>query len=104
MNNHINFYDFMELWHWKNKPLLVMDKLYLNDEFDTVLMKLSDNHKDTLENIKQYDIEFEFAIFPKFSLLRCSVYIQPKYTEAEVVGVFVGQDFVIVYLDDIRED
>ena len=75
MNNHINFYDFMELWHWKNKPLLVMDKLYLNDEFDTVLMELSDHHKDTLENIKQYDIEFEFAIFPEFSPFRCSVYI-----------------------------
>ena len=99
MNNHINFYDFMELWHWKNKPLLVMDKLYLNDEFDTVLMELSDHHKDTLENIKQYDIEFEFAIFPEFSPLRCSVYIQPKYIEAEVVGVFVGQGFIIVYLD-----
>lgn len=74
MGNHINFYDFMELWHWKNKPLLVMDKLYLNDEFDTVLMELSDHHVDTLENIKQYDIEFEFAIFPEFSPLRCSVY------------------------------
>ena len=102
MNNHINFYDFMELWHWKNKPLLVMDKLYLNDDFDTVLMELSDHHEDTLENIKQYDIEFEFAIFPEFSPLRCSVYIQNKYTEAEVVSVFIGQDFVIVYLDDLR--
>lgn len=102
MNNHINFYDFMELWHWKNKPLLVMDKLYLNDEFDTVLMELSDHHEDTLENIKQYDIEFEFAILPEFSPFRCSVYIQPMYTEAEVVSVFIGQDFVIVYLDDLR--
>ena len=101
-NNHINFYDFMELWHWKNKPLLVMDKLYLNDEFDTVLMELSEHRADTLENIKQYDIEFEFAIFPEFSSLRCSAYIKPKYTEAEVVGVFVGQDFVIVYLDDLE--
>lgn len=99
MNNHINFYDFMELWHWKNKPLLVMDKLYLNDEFDTVLMELSDHHEDTLENIKQYDIEFEFAIFPEFSPLKSTAYIQPRYTEAEVIGVFVGQDFIIVYLD-----
>lgn len=99
MNNHINFYDFMELWHWKNKPLLVMDKLYLNDEFDTVLMELSDHREDTLENIKQYDIEFEFAIFPEFSPLKLSAYILPKYTEAEVVGVFVGHDFIIVYLD-----
>ena len=102
MNNHINFYDFMELWHWKNKPLLVMDKMYLEDEFDDVLMELADNHQDTLENIKQFDVEFEFAIFPEFSPLRCSVYIQPKYTEAEVVGVFVGQDFIIVFLDDLR--
>ena len=99
MENHINFADFMNLWHWKNKPLLVMDKLYLNDEFDTVLMDLSDHHEDTLENIKQYDIEFEFAIFPEFSPLKSTVYIQPRYTEAEVMGFFVGQDFIIVYLD-----
>ena len=91
MNNHINFYDFMELC-----------KMYLEDEFDDVLMELADNHQDTLENIKQFDVEFEFAIFPEFSPLRCSVYIQPKYTEAEVVGVFVGQDFIIVFLDDLR--
>ena len=102
MNNHINFYDFMELWHWKNKPLLVMDKMYLEDEFDDVLMELADHHQDTLENIKQFDIEFEFAIFPEFTPLKLSAYILPKYTQAEVVGVFVGLDFVIVYLDDLR--
>lgn len=102
MNNHINFADFMELWHWKNKPLLVMDKMYLNDEFDTILMQLADEHGDTLSNIKRYDIEFEFAIFPEFSPLRLSAYINPKYTEAEVVGVFIGQNFIIVYLDDLR--
>lgn len=102
MGNHINFADFMELWHWKNKPLLVMDKLYLEDEFDNELMILADNHTDTLKNIRKFDIEFEFAIYPEFSPLRSTVYIQPKYTEAEVVGVFVGQDFVIVYLDDLE--
>ena len=101
-NNHINFYDFMELCHWKNKPLLVMDKMYLNDEFDNELMSLADHHNDTLDNILEHDIEFEFAIFPQFSPLRCSAYIKPKYTEAEVVGVFVGQDFIIVYLDDLE--
>lgn len=102
MENHINFNDFMNMWHWKNKPLLVMDKLYLEDEFDTYLMELADSHLDKLEHIKQYDVEFEFAIFPEFSPLRCSVYIQPKYTESEVVSVFVGQDFIIVFLDDLR--
>lgn len=98
--NKINFADFMNLWHWKNKPLLVLDKLFLeDDDFDSELMVLADNHQDTLENIKQFDIEFEFALFPEFSPLRCTVYIQPKYTAAEVMGVFVGQDFIIVYLD-----
>ena len=101
MGNHINFADFMNLWHWKNNPLLVMDKLYLEDGFDDDLMVLADNHQDTLENIKMFDIEFEFAIFPEFTPLRLSAYILPKYTEAEVVGIFVGQDFVIVYLDDL---
>ena len=99
MENHINFADFMNLWHWKNKPLLVMDKLYLEDGFDDDLMVLADNHQDTLKNIKMFDIEFEFAIFPEFSPLKCTCYIQPKYIEAEVVGVFVGRDFIIVYLD-----
>ena len=103
MKNCINFADFMELWHWKNKTLLVADKVLLDDEFDTILMELSDHHKDTLENIKQYDIEFEFAIFPEFSPLKSTVYITPMYTEAEVSRVFVGQDFIIVYLD-MRED
>lgn len=99
MENHINFADFMNLWHWKNKPLLVMDKLYLEDSFDDDLMVLADNHQDTLDNIKQFDIEFEFAIFPEFTPLKSTAYIQPRYTEAEVMGVFVGQDFIIVYLD-----
>ena len=102
MNNHINFDNFMELWHWKNKPLLVMDKLYLEDSFDDELMVLADNHQDTLDNLKQFDIEFEFAIFPEFTPFKLSAYILPKYTNAEVVGVFVGQDFIIVYLDDLR--
>ena len=99
MENHINFADFMNLWHWKNKLLLVMDKLYLEDEFDNIMMELADSHLDRLEHIKQYDIEFEFAIFPEFSPLKSTAYIQPRYTEAEVMGVFVGQDFIIVYLD-----
>ena len=99
MENHINFTDFMELWHWKNKLLLVMDKLYLEDEFDSIMMELADSHLDRLEHIKQYDIEFEFAIFPEFTPLKLSAYILPKYTEAEVVSVFVGEDFIIVYLD-----
>lgn len=102
MNNHINFDNFMELWHWKNKPLLVMDKMYLEDDFDDVLMEMADNHQDTLENLKQFDIEFEFAIFPEYTPLKLSAYILSKYTEAEVVGVFVGRDFVLVYLDDLR--
>ena len=99
MENRINFADFMNLWHWKNKPLLVMDKMYLEDEFDDVLMNLADNHQDRLEHINQFDIEFEFAIFPEFTPLKLSAYILPKYTEAEVIGVFVGHDFIIVYLD-----
>ena len=99
MENHINFADFMNLWHWKNKPLLVMSAFYLEDDFDTELMVLADHHNDTLDNIIEYDIEFEFAIFPEFSPLKSTVYIQPRYTEAEVMGVFVGQDFIIVYLD-----
>lgn len=99
MENHINFADFMNLWHWKNKPLLVMSAFYLEDNFDSELMELADRHLDLLENIKEYDIEFEFAICPEFSPLKSTVYIQPKYTEAEVIGVFVGQDFIIVYLD-----
>lgn len=97
--NKINFADFMNLWHWKNKPLLVMDKLYLEDEFDNELMSLADMGQDRLEYLKEFDIEFEFALFPEFSPLKCTCYIQPKYTEAEVVGVFVGRDFIIVYLD-----
>lgn len=97
--NKINFADFMNLWHWKNKPLLVMDQMYLEDTFDDELMVMADNHQDTLDNIKQYDVEFEFAIFPEFTPLKLAVYIQPKYAEAEVVGVFVGKDFIIVYLD-----
>lgn len=87
MNNHINFYDFMELWHWKNKPLFVMDKMYLEDSFDDTLMLLADAHQDKLERIKKFDIEFEFAIFSEFSPLKSTVYIQPRYTEAEVIGV-----------------
>lgn len=97
--NKINFADFMKLWHWKNKPLLVMDSGALDEEFDNDLMILADNHEDRLENIKQFDIEFEFALLPEFTPLRCTVYLKPKYTEAEVIGVFVGQDFIIVYLD-----
>ena len=97
--NKINFADFMNLWHWKNKTLLVMDKLYLEDNFDDELMVLADSRLDSLDHIKQYDIEFEFAIFPEFSPLKSTAYIQPRYTEAEVMGVFVGQDFIIVYLD-----
>lgn len=97
--NKINFADFMNLWHWKNKLLLVMDKLYLEDGFDDELMVLADSHLDRLEHIKQYDIEFDFAIYPEFTPLKCTTYLQPKYTEAEVIGVFVGEDFIIVYLD-----
>ena len=97
--NKINFADFMNLWRWKNKPLLVMSAFYLEDDFDTELMVLADDHNDTLDNIMGYDIEFEFAILPEFSPLKSTVYIQPRYTEAEVMGVFVGRDFIIVYLD-----
>lgn len=96
----INLVKFMESWRWKNKTVILASSIIQYDtELDDFLMEKSDQRYDCFVDLKQFDGDFECVFEPGWCPLRITVWLQPKYCEAEVTGFHCGDDYMIIYLD-----
>ena len=86
--------DFMGIWTLSNRTVIVCDSKYYDNAFDEL-----DNINDGNGNIDDFRNHMEFAFVPYWSEFSPLYYLHPKYADAEVDAFYIGDTYIIVWLD-----
>ncbi len=86
--------DFVGMWTLSNRTVIVCDAKYYDNAFDKL-----DNINDGNGSIDDFRNYMEFAFVPYWSEFAAMYYLHPKYTDSEVDAFYIGDTYIIVWLD-----
>jgi hypothetical protein len=86
--------DFMNMWTRANRSVIICDSKCSDDCFDDV-----DDLNDGKARIQDFNNYIEFAFIPHYSQFNSKYYLHPKFAFAEVTEFFIGDTYIIVWLD-----
>lgn len=86
--------DFMGAWTLSNRTVIVCDAKYYDNAFDEL-----DDINDGNGSIDDFRNYMEFAFVPYWSEFAPEYYLHPKYADAEVYAFYIGDTYIIVWLD-----
>lgn len=86
--------EFLDMWTRANRMVVVCDTRYCDDMFD-IVDDLNENKKH-IQDIKEY---IEFAIVPYYTQWRAKHYLSSEYSDARVDEFFIGDCYVIVWVE-----
>ena len=86
--------DFMDMWTRANRSVIICDSKYFDDCFDEV-----DDLNEGKARIQDFNNHMECAFIPYYSQFNSKYYLHPKFAFAEVTEFFIGDTYIIVWLN-----
>lgn len=91
--------DFIDMWRKNNRIVCICHNKYYDDMYD--LINEIDEGNETIDEIRDY---FICGFIPHDSQFTTAYYLKDKYASATVEHFYIGNEYMIVWIEEVKHE